>query len=66
MKKRVLTFLLFICLISNYFTGSFEASTISGSEHAKQAQLEGNARISGFTLSQDWTWEYYENEDGTV
>lgn len=35
-------------------------------EIKETAEIQSNTGVSGIAVSKDWTWQYYENEDGTI
>ncbi|MCI9176241.1 MAG: leucine-rich repeat protein [Lachnospiraceae bacterium] len=76
MKKKISSILLSFCMISDCFICSANASQRPVTECTENEDImdedstenlsENGAKISGTILSKDWTWEYYEYDDGTI
>ncbi len=76
MKKKISAILLSFCMISDCFVCSANAAQIPVTECTENEDIikegltedlsENSAKISGTTLSKDWTWEYCEYDDGTI
>lgn len=63
MKKRILSAFFAVCVATGIISLPVAAAE---SIQVKEEQVESSAKVSGYALSKDWTWRYYEYDNGTV